>query len=178
MASFPLKMRALLIIDMINDFLDEKGVLYCGAEVRKIIPPLQEKLATFRREGLPVMYLCDHHAPDDPEFEAFPPHAVAGTWGAEIIPELAPLPGEEVVFKTRFSGFFRTPLEDILRRLKVETVCLTGVCTSICVMDTAADAFFRDFKLEVFKDCVGDFDPEMHAFALKRMERIYKARIV
>ncbi len=171
-------MKALLIIDMINDFLDEKGALFCGQEVRKIIFPLKEKLTRFRRERLPVIYLCDHHEPADPEFEAFPPHAVAGTWGAEIIPELAPLPGEEIVYKTRFSGFFRTPLEEILRCLRVETVCLTGVCTSICVMDTAADAFFRDFKVQVFKDSVGDFDPEMHVFALKRMERIYKAEIL
>ncbi len=171
-------MKALLIIDMINDFLDEKGALFCGPEVRKIISPLREKLALFRRENLPVIYVCDQHAPDDPEFEAFPPHAVAGTWGAEIIPELAPLPEEEIIPKTRFSGFFRTPLEGVLERLGVETVCLTGVCTSICVMDTAADAFFRDFRIEVFQDCVGDFDREMHEFALKRMERIYKAKIL
>ncbi len=171
-------MKALLIIDMINDFLDPKGVLFCGQGVREIIPPLRELLEAFRQEGLPVIYLCDHHAPDDPEFEAFPPHAVAGSWGAEVIPELSPQEGENIVPKTRFSGFFRTPLEEILREKGVTTVCLTGVCTSICVMDTAADAFFRDFKIEVFKDCVGDFDAEMHEFALKRMARIYQAKIL
>ncbi len=171
-------MKALLIIDMINDFLEPKGALYCGEEVRKIISPLKEKLASFRRQKAPIIYLCDQHAPDDPEFEAFPPHAVKGTWGAQVITELSPQEGEVIIPKTRFSGFFRTPLEEILRQKRVTTVCLTGVCTSICVMDTAADAFFRDFKIEVFKDCVGDFDQEMHAFALRRMERIYKAKIL
>ncbi len=171
-------MKALLVIDMINDFLDPKGALFCGAEVRRIIPPLQEKLKEFRKKKLPVIYLCDQHDPEDQEFAAFVPHAIKGTWGAEVIAELSPQEGEDVVPKTRFSGFFRTPLEEILREKGVTTVCLTGVCTSICVMDTAADAFFRDFKIEVFKDCVGDFDPEMHEFALKRMARIYQAKIL
>ena len=171
-------MEALLIIDMINDFLDPKGALYCGNEVRQIIPPLAVILEQFRRDKKLVVFLCDHHEEDDPEFQAFPKHAVAGTWGAEIIPELAPKEGEIIVPKTRFSGFFKTNLEDILRQNQVDTVCLTGVCTSICVMDTAADAFFRDFKIKVFEKAVGDFDPEMHAFALKRMQRIYRAEIL
>ncbi|OAG28105.1 cysteine hydrolase family protein [Thermodesulfatator autotrophicus] len=171
-------MKALLVIDMINDFLDPKGALFCGEEVRSIIKPIQVKLEEFRLARSPIFYLCDQHAPDDPEFLAFPSHAVAGSWGAEIIPELKPEPGDKIIPKTRFSGFFKTPLEELLRQAGVKTVCLTGVCTSICVMDTAADAFFRDFEVVVFKDCVGDFDKEMHAFALKRMERIYKAKIL
>ncbi len=170
-------MEALLIIDMINDFMHPDGVLYCGDAVRGIIPALKAHLARFRQEGKPVIYLCDHHQEDDPEFAAFPKHAVAGTWGAEVIEELSPREGEIIVPKTRFSGFFRTELEDILRRLEIKRVCLTGVCTSICVMDTAADAFFRNFKITVFSDAVGDFDQEMHRFALKRMERIYLAEI-
>ncbi|AEH44987.1 isochorismatase hydrolase [Thermodesulfatator indicus DSM 15286] len=173
-----MQMRALLVIDMINDFLDPKGVLFCGEEVRAIISPLQEKIKQFRRDKNPVFYLCDQHEPEDLEFLAFPPHALKGSWGAEIIPELKPETIDYVIPKTRFSGFFKTPLEDMLLKLGVKTVCLTGVCTSICVMDTAADAFFRNFKIEVFKDCVGDFDKEMHLFALKRMERIYKAKIL
>jgi len=171
-------MKALLIIDMINDFIDPKGALYCGNEVRRIIEPLAKRLEEFRSTGQPVIFLCDNHEPEDKEFEAFPAHAIKGTWGAEVIPELAPKEGEKIVPKTRFSGFFKTELEDILRGLGVEEVCLTGVCTSICVMDTAADAFFRNFKITVFKDCVGDFDREMHEFALKRMARIYQAKIV
>ena len=170
-------MEALLIIDMINDFLDPKGVLYCGAEVRQIITPLAKHLSRFRAAQRLVIYLCDQHAEDDPEFQVFPRHAVKGSWGAEIIPELAPQKGELIIPKTRFSGFFKTNLEEVLRAHHIERVVLTGVCTSICVMDTAADAFFRDFKITVLQDAVGDFDLEMHRFALKRMERIYQAEI-
>ncbi len=170
-------MVALLIIDMINDFLDPKGVLYCGDEVRNIVPSLSVHLNLFREKGWPVLFLCDSHRPEDEEFKAFPPHAIENTWGAEIIPELAPQPGEKIVRKTRFSGFYQTDLEKILRQLQVTEIHLTGVCTSICVMDTAAGAFYRGFKIVVYEDSVGDFDPEMHRFALLRMERVYKAEI-
>lgn len=171
-------MPALLIIDMLNDFLDPKGALYCGDEVRQIIPTLTRRLAEFRERGRPVIYLCDQHTSDDEEFQAFPPHALKGSWGAEIIPELYPKEGEIVIPKTRFSGFYRTNLAEVLQELGVSEVHLTGVCTSICVMDTAAGAFYRNFKITVYQDCVGDFDAEMHRFALKRMERIYQAKIL
>ena len=171
-------MSALLIIDMINDFLDPKGALYCGDEVRKIIPALARRLEEFREKGLPVIYLCDQHAPDDEEFKAFPPHAIKGSWGAEVIPELSPKEGEILIPKTRFSGFYRTNLAEVLQDLGVREVHLTGVCTSICVMDTAAGAFYRNLRITVYRDCVGDFDTEMHRFALKRMERVYQAKIL
>ena len=171
-------MRALIVIDMLNDFLDPKGVLYCGEAARGIIPAIKKLLEEFRARGEPVIYVCDAHEPDDREFQAFPAHCVKGSWGAEIIPELAPAPGERVIEKTRFDAFFRTELEEVLQELGVDEVWLCGVCTSICVMDTAAGAFFRGFKVVVPRSAVGDFDPEAHEFALKRMERIYKARIV
>ncbi|MGQ9513134.1 cysteine hydrolase family protein [Thermodesulfitimonas sp.] len=171
-------MRALIVIDMLNDFMDPKGVLFCGEAVRGIIPAVKEKVEEFRRLARPVIYACDAHDPQDEEFRAFPPHCLRGSWGAAIIPELIPREGDFVVYKTRFDAFFGTELEELLRKLSVAELCLTGVCTSICVMDTAAGAFFRDFKIKVFREAVGDFDPEAHAFALKRMERVYRAEIL
>ncbi len=171
-------MRALIVIDMLNDFLDPKGVLYCGEAARKIIPEIKALLAEFRQKKEPVIYVCDAHDPEDKEFEAFPAHCVKGTWGAEVIPELAPQPEDRLITKTRFDAFFRTELEDVLRELGVTEVWLCGVCTSICVMDTAAGAFYRGFKVVVPEKAVGDFDPEAHIFALKRMERIYKAKVI
>lgn len=171
-------MRALVVIDMLNDFMDPKGVLFCGEAVRRIIPSVREKIEGFRRLNQPVIYACDAHDPDDGEFKAFPRHCVRGSWGAQVIPELTPREGDFVVYKTRFDAFFGTELEGLLQKLSVTEVCLTGVCTSICVMDTVAGAFFRGFKVTVFKEAVGDFDPEAHAFALKRMERVYRAQIL
>ena len=166
------------MIDMLNDFMDPKGVLYCGDTVRGIISAVKELIAEFRSRREPIIYVCDAHDPDDEEFQAFPAHCVKGTWGAEVIPELAPEAGDRVIFKTRFDAFFRTELEEVLQKLGVREVWLCGVCTSICVMDTAAGAFFRGFRVVVPREAVGDFDPEAHEFALKRMEKIYKAKVV
>jgi nicotinamidase-related amidase len=174
-------MKALLVIDMLNDFIEEKGVLYCGETARKIIPQVKKLIQDFLTSGEPVIYLCDSHEKDDEEFRLFPSHCVKGSWGAEVVEELKPEKDNPLVYvieKTRFSGFYKTELEELLKKLKVDELWLTGVCTSICVMDTAKDAYERGFKLTVVKDAVADFDPEFHQFALKRMERIYGAKIV
>jgi len=170
--------RALIIIDMLNDFIDKNGALYCGNSVQPIVPFIQERLQQFRDKKDLVIYLQDSHDEDDKEFDKFPKHAVTDLWGSEIITELAPLPGETVLPKKRFSGFFRTGLEDVLESDRVEEVEVVGVCTSICVMDTVGGLVNRDYKVTVPVKGVADFDPEAHQVSLKRMEKIYGARIL
>lgn len=169
--------RALIIVDMLNDFIAETGSLFCGKEARAIIPFIQERLETFRNRGDLVIYIKDTHDEDDKEFERFPSHCVAGTWGNEIIPELAPKPGEKVVPKKRFSGFFGTDLGGILDSAGVEDVEVVGVCTSICVMDTVGGLANRDYKITVPVKGVADFDAQFHEFSLKRMKQIYGASV-
>jgi len=170
--------KALLVIDMLNDFMDPQGALFCGEEARKIIPVVRHLVDTFQAAGDPVIYLRDAHAPDDREFELFAPHAVKGTWGSEIIPELTPSAGALVVDKTRFSALYGNELPQILHGAGLEEVWVSGVCTSICVMDTAGDLRNRDYSPVIPVDAVADFDPVFHDFALKRMESVYGARLV
>ncbi|MBU0986272.1 MAG: cysteine hydrolase, partial [Proteobacteria bacterium] len=106
--------KALIIVDMLNDFVDEKGVLYCGDTARLIIPFIQERLMAYRNRENLVIYLQDSHDEDDKEFEKFPKHSVLGTWGSEVIPELSPQAGEKVIPKKRYSGFYGTDLENVL----------------------------------------------------------------
>lgn len=167
---------ALLVIDVLNDFLDPQGALFCGPPARTIIAVIGSLLDHFHREGLPVFYLCDAHAPDDAEFALFPPHAVNGTWGAAIIPELEPQSGDRVLAKTRFSSFYGTSLDAELAREAPAEVWVSGVCTSICVMDTVGDLRNRGYTPLVVVDAVADFDPQFHQFALVRMERVYGAK--
>ncbi len=170
--------RALIVADMLNDFLDPGGSLYVGPQGREIIPFVAEKLAAFRAEAGVVIFVCDAHAPDDREFRYFPPHAVKGSWGAQVIPELAPGPGDLVVAKTRYSAFSHTNLDELLTQAEVTEVHVVGVCTSICVMETVKELFDRDIPTVVYRQGVADFDPEAHAFALKHMQRIMGARVV
>ncbi len=169
--------KALIIVDMLNDFIDENGALYCGRTAREIIPFIKERLMAYRKSGETVIYLQDSHDKDDLEFEKFPRHGVKGTWGNKIIRELEPLPGETVIGKKRFSGFYGTDLENILDSKNIKKVEVVGVCTSICVMDTVGGLANRDYQITVPVKGVADFDPKFHDFSLKRMDRIYGADV-
>jgi nicotinamidase/pyrazinamidase len=169
---------ALIVADMLQDFIDPKGSLYVGPSGREIIPFIARKTEEIRAQGGVVIFLCDAHAPDDREFKYFTPHAVKGTWGAAIIPEFPLQPGDYRVGKTRYSGFFRTDLEGVLEREQVERVEVVGVCTSICVLHTVRDLADRDIPRRVYREGVADFDPESHAFALKYMARVLGAQVV
>lgn len=169
--------KALIIVDMLNDFIDEKGALYCGQAARDIVPFVHGRLEDHRGAGSLVVYLQDAHAEDDREFEKFPKHCVAGTWGSRIIDVLTPRPGEHVLPKTRYSGFFKTPLERLLADEAPDEVEVVGVCTSICVMDTVGGLANRDYRTLVPRAGVADFDAEAHRHALQRMERLYGATV-
>ena len=169
--------KALIIVDMLNDFVDEAGALYCGETARAIVPFVKERLLTSRRNGDLVIFLKDSHDESDKEFERFPKHCVEDTRGSEIIAELAPEPQEKIIPKKRFSGFFGTNLENILETGGIIEVEVVGVCTSICVMDTVGGLANRDYPITVPIKGVADFDAEFHEFALKRMKQTYGADV-
>jgi nicotinamidase/pyrazinamidase len=169
--------NALIVVDMLNDFVDKKGVLYCGQSARDIIPFIKGRIEACQKSGNLLIYLQDSHSEDDKEFERFPKHSVVGTWGHQIIPELAPQKGDIVIQKRRYSGFFETVLNDLLKKHEIQDVEVVGVCTSICVMDTVGGLANRDYDITVPRAGVADFDPEFHEFALKRMDKIYGAKV-
>lgn len=168
---------ALLVIDMLNDFASESGVLFVPA-AKAIIPALRARLERARAEGVPVVYVCDAHSPDDPEMSAWPPHAIKGTPGAQVVPELEPRKGESVVEKRTFSAFYGTDLEEVLRALGAERLILTGTLTDICVYHAAADAFLRGYRLAVPRDSVAALSPEDNEWALRQMKRVFGAEIL
>ena len=170
--------RALIVIDMIHDFAHEGGALYCGPSMQRIIPVIQSELERARTAGEPIVYLTDAHLPDDAEFQMFPPHAIVGSTGAQIIPELAPSEADTVIPKRRYSGFFGTDLDITLREKSVDTLRLVGDCTNICVLYTAADARNLGYAVEVVKDAVTSFDEEAHLDALRELEKTLGAKIV
>ena len=110
--------------------------------------------------------------------DMFPKHAVTGTWGHRVIPELAPTGEDLVIQKRRFSGFYQTGLEDVLKKHGISETEVVGVCTNICVMDTVGGLANRDYPVSVPEAGVADFDPEFHAFALRRMAKRYGAKLV
>ena len=168
--------HALIIVDMLHDFVRPDAALFVPGSP-EIIPAIQRELAAARAAGDLVVYVCDAHQPDDKEFERFPPHAVAGSPGAEIIGELAPRPGEVVIAKQRYSPFFNTGLDQVLNQAGVSRATVVGVCTHICVMETVGGLANRDLAVRVPADAVADFDPAQAQAALERMRNLFGAEI-
>jgi len=170
--------EALLVIDMLNDFVREGAPLEVPA-TRAILPALRRRLADARSRGVPVIYVCDAHRPDDPEFArmGWPPHAVKGTPGAQVVAELAPLETDPIVEKTAYSGFHHTGLDGILQALAVTDLVLTGCVTNICVLYTAYDAVIRGYDVTVPTDSTAPLDPADGEFALKQMEKVLGVKV-
>lgn len=168
---------ALVVVDCLNDFLRLDGALHCGDDGVRVVAPVRRELERARAAGEPVIFACDRHLPDDAEFALYPPHCVAGTWGAQIVDELAPREGEVVLPKRRFSAFFGTDLDMRLREMQVDEVRIVGVCTNICVLYTSADARMRGYAVRIPVDAVASFDAESHRAALRELTGVLKAQL-
>ena len=143
--------RALLVIDMIVDHL-EPGTLLEVPRARAVVPALRRRLEEARANGIPVVYVVDEHEADDPDLDAWGTHALKGSRGTEVWPELAPIAGDHIVKKPSYSAFHQSTLQTVLDDLAVDTLTLTGCLTELGVMATATDAFQRGFAVEVPPD--------------------------
>jgi nicotinamidase-related amidase len=169
-------MRALVIVDMLEDFVH--GTL-ANPRAETIIPPLHELLDHARREGWVRVFANDAHQPGDPELAIWGEHAMAGTRGAEVISELAPEPQllELIVPKRGYGAFDGTALDEELRALDVDEVLLAGQHTHICIRHTAYGALLRGYRITVPRDAVCAFEGVDESEALEYLRTVYGARI-
>lgn len=166
---------AVLVVDMQNDFVHKDGALPVpGASAT--IPAIRDLLQRARDAGVGVIFTQDWHAPDDPEFEIWPRHCVAGTWGAEIVPELAPREDEPRVKKTTYDPFYKTDLEGILRRRKIEHLVIVGTVANICVLHAAGSASLRGLKVVVPKDGVSALSEFDMLLAFRQLTFLYRGK--
>jgi len=165
--------EALLIIDMLNDFTLPGAPLEVP-DNRKIISFIRREIGRAREEDKAVIYICDDHDPDDREFERFgwPPHAVTGTKGAEVVREIAPLPEDIVIKKKTYSGFYNTKLKETLDRLGVDGVRFTGCLTHMCILFISYETVLLGYKTSVVSDAVADVSPELHDASFKIMRDV------
>ncbi|WP_199742222.1 cysteine hydrolase family protein [Streptomyces triticirhizae] len=175
---------AVVVVDMQNDFVSPGGAVEAsGADVSAVaatVEPIARVLTAARRQGLRVVYLQHGYRPDLSDLGSelsknrlihlaarvgqpvSAPDGTEGrvlvhdTWNTRIVDRLAPLAGDLVVRKSRFSGFHNTTLDDQLRQLGIEDLIMTGCTTSICVESTIRDAMFRDYRPLLLTDCVAE----------------------
>ena len=162
---------ALIIVDMINDFMEPDGALPVPA-AKGIVPYIASLVKEARERGIPVLYVDDAHDPDDKEFQNWPVHAVEGTEGARVVKELEPGEGDYVIPCKSYSGFFETNLHELLTGLGVEHVVVTGTVTNICVYATCLDAYMRGFRITVPKKGVAGLNEEENLFTLRQIEQV------
>ena len=145
---------AIIIIDMLEDFINPGGPLHVGTEGLKIIPNLQKLVGICREKTISIVYSNDALMPNDFLFQSImKPHAIKGTAGAQVIKELKPEASDVIMPKPRFSAFFGTELDDILKNIGIDTLVICGVATEICILSTAYDGVCNNFKAIVLEDC-------------------------
>lgn len=170
--------KALVVVDMNNDFVHDQGTLTCGEVGQKIVPYIIQLINDFQKDRHFVVFANDHHQPDDEEFNVWPKHCVEGTWGAELYGELKNLSAHvPLLKKTKYDAFYQTELEELLRQQAVQEVHVVGVCTSICVYATLQGAYFRGFRTVTHREGVGDFNPKAHDFALEHVSNVFKTEV-
>lgn len=173
------KNSGVIVIDMQNDFVHEKGTLASSGAFRQagsIVPLIQTLLIAARSSDMPVVYTRQVSRPD--QFDALPsksvnlPRCVQGTWGAEILDELRPSESDFVVDAPRRDRFYDSRLELVLRKLGVSTLIFTGYASDGCVESTVRGADSRDYKVVVLEDCTFTTDSPRHDAALLSMSRV------
>jgi len=167
-------MRALIIVDMLNDFVDGK---LANPKAQAIIEPLQRLLTHAREEGWAVVFSNDAHHPDDPELRVWGEHAMVGTPEADVIPQLEPHDGEIVSPKRVYGAFDFTGLDEQLKELDVDEVVITGQHTHICVRHSSYGALIRGYKITIPRDAVCGFEGVDEDDALAYLNMAYGAEI-
>lgn len=159
----------LLVIDMQDFFLDESSPTFtCGGLA--ILPKLRGLISVFRENERPVIYTRHVHNPQLNDA------GIMGWWWegmclegspeSEVHKSIAPLPEDKVIFKHRYSAFYNTDLETVLRCLKIEDLVICGIMSNLCCESTARDAYFRDYRVFFPADGTGSVTEEMHLATL------------
>ena len=170
---------AVIVIDMANDFVYPTGVIADagGSDYQRraqaMIPGLQRLLEAARQSGVAVIYTTDAHTPGDDELKKWPPHAMKGTWQAEIVPDLAPKPGDVVLEKRTYSAFASTDLDRVLRDRRITRLYITGLHTDCCARHTSGDAFQKGYDLVWVADAMEAFTAEAHQCGLEYFKAWY-----
>lgn len=180
--------RALLNVDYTYDFVAPDGKLTCGEPGQVIEDKIVSITEEFIEAGDYVVFAIDKHEADDelhPETALFPPHNITGTSGRDLYGKLAGVYAQNkdkanVYYydKTRYSAFAGTDLEIKLRERGIEEVHIIGVCTDICVLHTAVDAYNKGFNVVVHKDAVASFNQAGHDWALTHFTNTLGAQVV
>lgn len=168
---------AILVIDMLNDFINGKLRL---EGVEEIVQNIQELLDVSRQLNIPIIFCNDAHDRQDRELKIWGEHAIKGTKGAQVIKELKPMSNDYIIAKNTYSAFFNTTLNELLQSFYkgrgANSLIVTGIHTDICVKHTVYDAFLNGYNITVAEDGVRAL-PLVDRPILKYMKDKYDIKI-
>ena len=169
-------MKALIIVDMLVDFVDGK---LANPQAERIIEPLQKLLGHARDNGWVIVFSNDAHRPEDPELKVWGEHAIKGDPGAQVIAALQPREGaqEWQSPKRSYGAFDNTGLDEQLKALNVDEVVITGQHTHICVRHSSYGALIRGYDISVPRDAVCAFEGVDEDEALEYLMMAYGATV-
>jgi len=160
---------ALLVIDMQNYFLEPGAPAFLNA-APAVVPRVRRLIETFRQKHRPVIFTRHEHSPDGCDAGImqwwWSDMIIEGSPESEIHTDLSPLAHEKVIAKHRYSAFYNTDLEIILRGKEIEDLVICGVMTNLCCESTARDAYYRDFRVFFTADATAAKDEQMHIASL------------
>ena len=178
-----LKKPALIVVDMQNAFLKEDGSLHrAGFNIsllQSVVQNVARVITVARRLDIPIVYSRHTFRKDFADagsiIKIWPSlketsALIEGSWDAQIVDEVRPLERDFAITKHRFSAFYNTDLEIILRCLGIQTVILVGITTNVCVESTVRDAQSRDFEVVVVSDCTAAVNKNFHEASLENIE--------
>ena len=156
---------AFLVIDMLNDFFLEQPL---SGRRSGLVSAINEVVRMFREKGQPIIWVRQEFKPDLKEDTRI---TIAGTEGAQILPEMDVQPVDHVIVKRRYSAFFRTTLDDLLSTLQPDLLVVGGVNTHACVRTTVIDAYQRDYHIAVASECTASYDDEHHEITRRYLDK-------
>lgn len=166
-------MIAVLIIDMVHEFVDGK---FGSERAKKCAEKIERLLHIAREKGWKIVFTRDVHPPGDKEFRVWGEHCLKGDKGSELF--LTPTEEDFVIDKMRYDAFYNSNLDTLLRNLNVRKIIIAGISTDVCVQHTASGAFFRGYDISICSDCTESIDEKKKDFALDYMRRIYGAEVI
>jgi nicotinamidase-related amidase len=166
-----MKNPALLVIDLLNDFLDQWPL----ASKKRLLDSTGQLVTIMREHQLPIIWVRQEFEADlrdaFPEMREKGIHVtIKGTPGAQIVSELEVADGDAVVIKKRYSAFFGTNLDQLLASLKPDALILAGINTHACIRMAAVDAYQRDWPVVLAADCIDSYDREHHEISIRYMK--------
>jgi len=165
---------ALLVIDMVYDFTNPNGKVFFPKN-KEILPNIQKAISDARDGGMLIIFMQHSYREGkyDQNLETMRPNCIEGTKGNDIDPSLDVRKEDYVIKKRRYSAFYGTDLDLVLREHKVENVVLTGTKTNCCIRSTVHDSYYNSYHTYVIRDCVATDDEVVNQVHLTDIDKYY-----